>query len=67
MLKKSKRGFSEHRTLMQWKLAMEISSIKTLELIQNGHGNFQVQKLREVIQTTMENFQGQHFNAVNRQ
>ena len=39
---------------MQRKLAMEISSVKTLELIQNGHGNFQVQKLGEVIQTTME-------------
>ena len=33
---------------------MESSSVKTLELIQNGHGNFQVQKLRGVIQTTME-------------
>ena len=31
---------------------MESSSVKTLELIQNGHGNFQ--KLRGVIQTTME-------------
>ena len=39
---------------MQQKLAMEISSLKTLELIQNGYGNFQLQKLREVIQTTME-------------
>ena len=62
---------------MQRKLAMEISSVKTLELIQNGHwnfhslttvllrspitqmiffnqGNFQVQNLRKVIQTTME-------------
>ena len=38
---------------MQRKLAMEISSVKTLELIQNSHGNFQVQNLRE-IQTTIE-------------
>ena len=33
---------------------MEISSVKTLELIQNRHGNFQVQNLRGVIQTTIE-------------
>ena len=39
---------------MQRKLAMEISSVKILELIQNGHENFQVQNLREVIQTTIE-------------
>ena len=39
---------------MQRELAMEISSVKTLELIQNGHGNFQVQNLREVIQTSIE-------------
>ena len=39
---------------MQRKLAMEISNVMTLELIQNGHGNFKVQNLREVIQTTME-------------
>ena len=51
---KNKRGFAEHHIPMQRKLAMEISSVKTLELIQNGHGNFQVQNLREVIQTTIE-------------
>ena len=49
--KKNKLAFSEHRTPMQRKLAMEISSVKSLELIQNGHGNFLVQKLRRVIQT----------------
>ena len=51
---KNKRGFAEHRIPMQRKLAMEISSVKTLELIQNGHGNFPVQNLRGVIQTTIE-------------
>ena len=39
---------------MQCKLAMEISNVMTLELIQNGHGNFKVQNLREVMQTNME-------------
>ena len=39
---------------MKHKLAMVISSVKTLELIQNDHGNFQVQNLREVIQTTIK-------------
>ena len=54
LCKKNKRGFAEHRIPMESKLAMEISSVKTLELIQNGHGNFQVQNLQEVIQTTIE-------------
>ena len=48
LCKKNKRGFAEHRIPMQRKLAMEISSVKTLELIQNSHGNFQVQNLREI-------------------
>ena len=51
---KNKRRFAEHHIPMRRKLAMEISSGKTLELIQNDRGNFQVQNLREVIQTTME-------------
>ena len=50
----NKRRFAEHRIPTQRKLAMEISSINTLELIQNDHGHFQLQNLREVIQTTME-------------
>ena len=33
---------------------MEISSVKTLELIQNDHENFQLHNLRDVIETTME-------------
>ena len=49
---KNKRQFAKHRIPMQRKLAMEISNVMTLELIQNGH--FKVQNLREVIQTTME-------------
>ena len=49
---KNKRQFAEHRIPMQCKLAMEISNVMILELIQNGHGK--VQNLREVIQTTME-------------
>ena len=52
--KKNKHQFAEHCIPMQRKLAMEISNVITLELIQNGHANFKVQNLREVIQTTME-------------
>ena len=52
--KKNKRQFAEHRIPMQRKLVMEISNVMTLELIQNGHGNFKVQNWREVIQTTVE-------------
>ena len=39
----NKHRFTDYRIPMQHKLAMEISSVKTVLSIQNDHGNFQRQ------------------------
>ena len=50
----NKRRFAEQRITKRRKVGNVNFQRQNLELIQNDHGNFQLQNLREVIQTTME-------------
>ena len=49
----NQRRFAEHR-ITETQIGDVNFQRQNLELIQNNHGNFQLQNLREVIQTTME-------------